>query len=128
MVEYHGATPYPVEYKHGPQRKHRPAEVQLGAQALCLEEMTGQAVPKGAIFHTGSHRRQEIKITQKLRDLVERTIRDVRRMLEQECVPPPVNDARCRHCSLKPACMPASVDNQRRQTWWAGQLFSIPDD
>ena len=45
-------TPYPVEYKHG--RKGNAGkgihdDLQLTAQALCLEEMTGHPVPYGAI-------------------------------------------------------------------------------
>ena len=47
VVEFHGATPYPVEYKHGPRRQKEHDDLQLCAQALCLEEMTGQDVPKG---------------------------------------------------------------------------------
>lgn len=128
VVEYHGEVPYPVEYKHGRKRKHQHAEVQLCAQALCLEEMTGRSVPKGALFHTGSHRRQEIDLTDALRQTVEQMVQDVRAMLRGNDVPSPVNDARCRHCSLKPVCLPAPVDNRRRHAWWAGQLFAISDD
>jgi len=36
------STPYPVEYKHGPRRQRTHDDIQLAAQALCLEEMTGQ--------------------------------------------------------------------------------------
>ena len=50
VVEFHGATPYPVEYKHGPRRQKEHDDLQLCAQALCLEEMTGQDVPEGAIM------------------------------------------------------------------------------
>ncbi len=51
VVEFHGKTPYPVEYKHGPRRKKEHDDLQLCAQAICLEEMTGEEAPKGAIFH-----------------------------------------------------------------------------
>lgn len=128
VVEYHGKTPYPIEYKHGGKRHHRPARIQLGAQALCLEEMTGEAVSRGALFHTSAHRRQEVEITDELRAHVEQMVRDVRRMLDACRVPPPVNDDRCPPCSLKRVCMPESIDNSRRQGWWAGQLFSVSDN
>jgi CRISPR-associated exonuclease Cas4 len=49
LVEFHSETPYPVEYKHGPIRRGNHADLQLCAQALCLEEMLGVRVPKGAI-------------------------------------------------------------------------------
>src|SRR2546430_686008 len=51
VVEFHGADPFPVEYKHGPRRKKEHDDLQLCAQALCLEEMTGRSVPRGAIYH-----------------------------------------------------------------------------
>ena len=48
LVEFHatddGETPLPVEYKRGKRKSHRADEVQLCAQALCLEEMTGRAL------------------------------------------------------------------------------------
>ena len=53
VVEYHGRPPlpYPVEYKRGKPKPHRADEVQLCAQAVCLEEMSGLSVPEGALFY-----------------------------------------------------------------------------
>ena len=45
VVEYHGDVPYPVEYKHGNQRRREHDDLQLCAQALCLEERTVGAMP-----------------------------------------------------------------------------------
>ena len=59
VVEFHGETPYPVEYKHGPHRVQEHDDLQLCAQALCLEEMTGRSVPRGAIYHHSSRKRRE---------------------------------------------------------------------
>jgi CRISPR-associated exonuclease Cas4 len=59
-VEFHGETPYPVDYKHGPRRRREHDDLQLCAQAVCLEEMTGQEVPRGAIFHATSQHRREV--------------------------------------------------------------------
>lgn len=127
VVEFHGETPYPVEYKHGAKRHHRPARIQLAAQALCLEEMTGTPVPEGALFHTGSHRRQAVAIGEVLRTAVKETVHAVREMLVAARVPPPVNDDRCPPCSLQRVCLPASIDNRQRQRWWAGARFRISD-
>lgn len=44
------STPYPVECKHGEKRERCHGDIQRAAQALCLEKMTGQAVPRGADF------------------------------------------------------------------------------
>ena len=56
-------TPYPVEYKHGAKRVKLHDDMQLAAQAMCLEEMTGKPVPRGAIYHHSSRRRREVSIT-----------------------------------------------------------------
>ena len=56
-------TPYPVEYKHGKKRERLHDNLQLAAQAMCLEEMTGCPVPFGAIYHASSRRRREVAMT-----------------------------------------------------------------
>lgn len=106
VVEFHGEIPYPVEYKVGPRRSRRADEVQLCAQALCLEEMLGQDVPRGALFYRASRRRREVVFTPELRDLVERAVIEVRALLQNGHLPPPVNDSRCRDCSLIEVCLP----------------------
>ncbi len=101
--------PYPVEYKHGPRRARTHDDLQLAAQALCLEEMTGRSVPAGAIFHHSSRRRREVSIGPELRAAVEQLTPVVRALLQAGRLPPPVNDDRCRHCSLYDSCQPAIV-------------------
>ena len=117
VVEFHGEVPYPVEYKHGPRRQKDHDDLQLCAQALCLEEMTGQPVSKGAIFHHSSRRRREVEFSSVLREQVKRSVYEVRQMLASEVLPPAVNDARCKHCSLQDSCLPAVVaEGARPQT------------
>lgn len=108
-------TPYPVEYKHGPHRQKRHDDLQLTAQALCLEEMIGHPVPKGAIYHASSHRRREVAITAALRDEVVAVVAAIRAMLNAQRLPPPVNDGRCRECSLIDICQPELLSNVRGQ-------------
>lgn len=127
VVEFQGDTPYPVEYKHGVKRYHRPARIQLCAQALCLEEMTGEAVPSGALYHTGARRRQEVAIDAGLRRATETIVGEVRALLDANRVPPPVNDDRCPPCSLQRVCMPDSMAATDRQAWWQRALFRIDD-
>lgn len=122
-------TPYPVEYKHGRMGKSGKGvhdDLQLAAQALCLEEMTGRPVPTGAIYHASSHRRREVVITTALRQLVESTVEAIRRALATGTMPPPVNDARCKECSLIDLCQPAALAAKDRQKTLAAGLFS-PD-
>ena len=125
VVEFHGATPYPVEYKHGPRRQKEHDDLQLCAQALCLEEMTGQDVPQGAIFHHSSRRRRVVQFTPALREKVAQTVTAIRRMLAAALLPVAVNDARCTHCSLQDSCLPSVVAGKARQHDIRETLFAV---
>ena len=127
VVEFHGETPYPVEYKHGPRREHAHDDLQLCAQAMCLEEMTGKPVPRGAIFHHSSRRRREVIFDEALRSHVEEAATAIRAMLSGHVLPPPVNDNRCDHCSLRESCMPSVIGEQDRVKTVVAELFSVPD-
>jgi CRISPR-associated exonuclease Cas4 len=110
VVEFGGdGTPFPVEYKSGARRQKRHDDIQLCAQAMCLEEMFGRDVSRGAVYHYASRRRREVVFDDELRSLAEETVRTVRRMLLAADVPPPVADARCPKCSLFDACMPFAL-------------------
>lgn len=102
-------TPVPVEYKSGKAHEDNHAEIQLCAQAFCLEEMFHRSVNEGAIFFAASQRRESVALDDALRQRTARTIEDVRRMLEDQVVPPPVSDRRCRNCSLADACLSYSL-------------------
>ena len=116
LVEFHpDGTVYPVEFKHGAKRQKLHDDIQLAAQAICLEEMLGRPVFKGAIFHASSHRRREVAITPQLRQLVEGTATAIRTMLVSGKLPPPVNDMRCRECSLKDLCQPEALAGRIKQ-------------
>lgn len=125
VVEFHGEIPYPVEYKSGPNRQFDNDDLQLCAQALCLGEMTGKAVPRGAIYHHSSRKRREVEFTPELRAQVIQSIQAIRAMLASKQLPPPVNDRRCTHCSLQESCMPAVIDEGRRASAVVRDLFTI---
>ncbi|ACX95668.1 CRISPR-associated protein Cas4 [Halothiobacillus neapolitanus] len=126
LVEFHpDGSIYPVEFKHGAKRQKLHDDIQLAAQAICLEDMLGRPVPKAAIFHASSHRRREVAITQALRDLVLATAEDIRAMLASSKLPPPVNDARCKECSLKEICQPEALAEQMRLHRLREELFNV---
>ncbi|WP_457637566.1 CRISPR-associated protein Cas4 [Oceanithermus sp.] len=109
VVEFVDGVPYPVEHKVGPRKYRKADELQLTAQALCLEEMFGVEVPKGALYYRKSRKRREVAFTSELRDEVERVVAEIRELLKSQRLPPPTNDDRCRHCSLYDACMPQAA-------------------
>jgi CRISPR-associated exonuclease Cas4 len=128
LVEFHpDGRIYPVEFKHGAKRQKAWDDLQLAAQAMCLEDMLGRPVTQGAIFHASSHRRREVAITPALRDQVVQTADAIRAMLTAGVLPPPVNDARCNECSLKDICQPEALAGHDRQRVHIRQLFN-PED
>jgi CRISPR-associated exonuclease Cas4 len=127
LVEFHpDGTIFPVEFKHGRKREKVHDDIQLAAQALCLEEMLNRPVPKGAIYHASSRRRREVAITPALRRLVEETAAAIRAMLASGTLPPPANDGRCRECSLKDICQPEAIALHDRRGRLENDLFN-PD-
>ncbi|MBS0506952.1 MAG: CRISPR-associated protein Cas4 [Proteobacteria bacterium] len=112
-----GGTPYPVEYKHGSRHK-APAiaacdDLQLAAQALCLEFMTGRAVAEGALYYASSRRRRVVPISAALRQDVADTTQAVRQMLASGVLPQPLTgeaaQQRCKGCSLQERCQPQAT-------------------
>jgi CRISPR-associated exonuclease Cas4 len=125
LVEFHpDGTVFPVEFKHGAKRQKLHDDLQLAAQAMCLEDMLGRPVHKGAIFHVSSHRRREVAITPELRRLVIETAEAIRAMLASGKLPPPVNDSRCKECSLKEICQPEAIADRSRQRQQQRDLFN----
>lgn len=112
-----GGVPYPVEYKHGSRNKAADIaacdDLQLAAQALCLQAMTGKPVNEGAIYYATSKRRRLVEITDQLRVDVAQTANAIREMLSQGDLPPPLVGEqaakRCKACSLQERCQPQAT-------------------
>lgn len=128
-VEFHpDGSVYPVEYKHGKRKRWINDDLQVAAQAMCLEETLGRAVPKGAIYHQQSRRRREVLIDDALRQAVEAAAREVRQLLTGKKLPPPVDDARrCPECSLRDICQPEIARASAKIVEMNEQLFE-PED
>lgn len=128
VVEFHeDGTIYPVEYKHGARKQRINDDLQLCAQAICLEEMTGKPVSHGAIFHHASRRRREVAITAQLQQEVAETIAAIRAMLASGTLPPPANDGRCKECSLNEICQPQALTEKNRQHGLSATLFEVQE-
>lgn len=107
----------PVEYKKGPARRWSNDQVQLCAQALCLEEMLGLRIPAGLIYHVASARRDEVAFDEPLRALTLSTLDALRATLAQPVAPIAVLTPRCDGCSLRGICLPeATVAPSRHAT------------
>lgn len=98
--------PYPVEYKRGRIRHEKGFEVQLCAQALCLEEMLNCPVPEGALFYGKNRRRQVVSFDEQLRRETEEAAARLHALIRSGRTPPARYAKKCESCSLINLCMP----------------------
>ncbi|NUQ76369.1 MAG: CRISPR-associated protein Cas4 [Polyangiaceae bacterium] len=136
VVEYHrddsnpGAPrrPVPVEYKRGRVKELLADRVQLCAQAMCLEEMHGVVVGRGALFYGASHRRVEVQIDDELRRVTEEAARRLHELFGAGVVPRAEPGPKCRRCSLEPICLPEVTSGAGRESAYLSRLVSAPEE
>ena len=101
------ASPYPIEYKRGRPKKNRADEIQLCAQAICLEEMLGMQIHEGALFYGKNRRRKIVTFDAELRELTRKAASTTRQMLMEGKIPlPEYSPQKCNACSLLQVCQP----------------------
>jgi CRISPR-associated exonuclease Cas4 len=127
IVEFReDGTIYPVEYKHGKMKAWLNDDLQLCAQAACLEEMFDVKITSGAIYHVSSRHRREVMINDELMEKMAETIIAIRALLHSELSPPPLNNQKCRDCSLYDVCIP-ELAMQSLITKLSSDLYKISD-
>jgi CRISPR-associated exonuclease Cas4 len=102
-------TPYPVEYKRGKPKPDACDEVQLCAQAMCMEEMFDSVIAKGALFYGEVRRRTEVTFHDELRQQVFDFSDEMHRFFEQGFTPVPIYKSHCKSCSLFDICLPKNI-------------------
>jgi CRISPR-associated exonuclease Cas4 len=125
----------PVEFKLGKRRQWQNDDAQLCAQALCLEEMFGVPVPRGAVFHADSKRRREVQFTPELRQVTEMAVAQLHALLapsqisnlksEIPPLPAAILKPACEECSLYAICLPQVTSQPARLTRLSRSLFEI---
>ena len=114
LIEENNGFWYPIEYKRGHRGEWDNDELQVCAQALCLEEMTGKTVTQGYLYYTHSHQRQTVPITAELRNSAISTIQLVQTLLQTGTMPKAIYSKRCQGCSLYEQCLPQAADKVKR--------------
>jgi len=122
VVEFYrsgdGERAFPVEYKRGRPKAHRADEVQLCAQALCLEAMLGMPVEAGALFYGQTRRRKDVSFDLELRGLTQHIIAEARAMIASQQTPSARYEAkRCDACSLLELCQPRLLGRRSVSAW-----------
>lgn len=106
-------VPIPVEYKRGRLRHERAFDIQLCAQGLCLEEMSGASIPHGAIMFIKARKRRIVVFDEALRAETVSAVERLRALIRDQRLPRAQFGPKCRHCSMRPVCMPELTDGSR---------------
>ena len=122
VVEFHlldngSWQPFPVEFKRGRPKKNDADQVQLCAQALCIEEMLDIPVPAGALYYGKKRRRHPVDFDPSLRRTTIRAAADLHRLLASGRTPPPQDTPGCRRCSFIDTCLPKTSGRKRVSTY-----------
>lgn len=108
---------FPVEYKRGKPKVQDWDRIQLCAQALCIEEMRDVQVSEGAIWYWQVRHRERVVLDEALREATVNTIEAALALLDSGKTPPPVNDKRCKACSLVDLCQPSKFARDRSKVY-----------
>jgi CRISPR-associated exonuclease Cas4 len=104
---------YPVEYKSGHLRHEAGYEIQLCAQAICLEEMLSTQVAEGSIYYGKTGRRLDLVFDSKLRLATETACSQLHSLLGGNTTPPAKYEPKCGKCSLLDFCLPQVVGKSK---------------
>ncbi len=104
--------PYPVEYKCGKPKPDQRDEVQLCAQAICIEEMFSTNINEGCLFYGEIRRRTVVRFTKELRKLVTDYAEEMHHLVQHTITPLPVYKPHCKSCSLFDICLPKNINKR----------------
>jgi len=95
-----------VEYKRGRPKPDERDEVQICAQAMCVEEMQGVSLQYGFLFYGQTRRRVQVEYSPQLRQKVKEYAAQMHDIFKTGKTPPAIKSKKCRNCSLADLCVP----------------------
>lgn len=98
--------PVPVEYKRGTPKENIADELQLCAQAICLEEMFQASILNGYLYYGENRRRSYVEFTDNLREEVKKMTKEMHELLRRGYTPNVKPTKHCKACSLENLCVP----------------------
>jgi CRISPR-associated exonuclease Cas4 len=130
-VELPGAVglwqPFPVEYKRGKPKKDNSDNIQLCAQALCLEEMLHVEIPAGAFFYGKPRRRTDVELNATLREKTCQTAAALHELFAGGRTPAVRYSKKCDNCSLYLQCMPKTTGLNKKIDHYLAKAFELPE-
>ena len=141
VLEYHKETsgihlknhtgkwvPFIVEYKKGRPKKNDCDIMQLVAQAMCLEEMYGVQLQKGALYYKTTNQRIAVELTEGLRDRVRSISKEMHSLLDKGITPKAQSGKNCKKCSLQDICWPRLTHHRRSVTAYITRAWEELDE
>lgn len=119
--------PFPVEYKRGRLRSEESFEVQLCAQALCLEEMLGIEIPCGALYYGKTRRRLELPLDKNIRDKTENAASRLHELISRGLTPAAKPEEKCKFCSLHEVCLPEAMNRRKNVKSYIERAISLAE-
>ena len=104
--------PYLIEYKRGKPKSNQADELQLCAQAMCLEEMLCCSIQEGAVFYGETKRRTVVSFVPALREQVVSLLQEMHQLYRRGYTPKCKPTKSCNACSLKELCLPKLMKKQ----------------
>ena len=117
--------PYPVEYKRGRPKELGADELQLCAQAMCLEEMLCCDIPEGALYYAEPRRRTAVRLTSELRGQVQDRLAEMHELYQKRHTPRVKPTKACSACSLKDLCLPKLMSRKQTADYLAAAMEEL---
>ncbi len=136
VIEFHKTDQYDVfqihiiEYKRGKPKKQLdlPFQVQLCAQALCVEDMLGYSVTEASIYYGKARLRKRVDLDERLRAKTIEMITRLHALIDSRKTPAPEYKPRkCRRCSMLNICMPQAPRPIATASRYLQRLIDLPD-
>lgn len=118
--------PFPVEYKRGRPKAGNEDELQLCAQAMCLEEMLCCPVPEGALYYGETCRRKNVEFSAELRQEVQQMLAEMHTLYTRGYTPKVKPGKGCAACSLKELCLPTMMKKSSVEEYLRKSLVDEP--
>lgn len=118
--------PFLVEYKRGRPKEHQADELQLCAQAMCLEEMLCCAIPEGALYYGETRRRTPVLFSAQLRGLVRDSAEEMHQLYRRGHTPKAKPGKFCNACSLRDLCLPQLVRRETASRYLKKAMEELP--
>ncbi len=96
----------PIEYKRGSPKLHDADELQLTAQAMCLEEMLMAQIEKGFLYYGETRHRTEVLFSPEMREKVKKFFEEMHLYYDRGYTPKVRIKPSCKQCSLYNLCVP----------------------